>query len=95
MTTPTSATVDGKTIGIGSVPTARSMNGTSTSTMRARRCRERKKQGRRIVSFELLREEVDAFVMAGFICEAERSDPERLGFAMEKILLEWMARRRV
>ena len=65
-----------------------------SSTLRARRTRERQKRGLTLVQFELKTDEIDAFIKSGFITEAERNNRERLGFAVEQVLGRWMAYRR-
>jgi hypothetical protein len=64
------------------------------STVRARRCRERQKCGRRIIQFELLPDEIDAFVRSGLLAARDRNDRERLGHAPESVMEFWKVRQR-
>jgi len=66
----------------------------STSTIRTGQLRERQRTGIPVVQFELLPEEVDAFVRRGLITAAERDDRAALFKALEHVLNEWLERQR-
>ena len=53
------------------------INATSSSTIRARHFRERQRQGIRIVQFELLPEEIEAFVRTGLVTKGQADDRDK------------------
>ena len=76
------------------VPTMSPTDTVSASTIRTRHFRERQRAGIWVVQFELLPEEVDAFVRRGLITAAQRVDRAALFKALEHVLNEWLESQR-
>ena len=61
----------------------------NASTVRARRCRARRKAGARWVRFDVTREALERLVAEGWTSEAEARNPERLSDAVSDLIDCW------